>query len=59
MSTAPRASRNPDISALLIERGADMTSTVDYEGVGSVREVSLWDLAKGNPAVHNSDWYRE
>ena len=56
---AARASRNPDISALLIERGADMTSTVDYGGVGSVREVSLWDLAKGNPAVHNSDWYRE
>ena len=56
---ATRASRNPDIPALLIERGADMTSTVDYGRVGSVRKVSLWDLAKGNPAVHNSDWYRE
>ncbi len=56
---AARASRNPEIPALLIERGADRTSTADYRGAGSVRKVTLLDLARGNRAVHNSDWYRE
>ena len=56
---AAQASRNPDIPALLIERGADTTTTVDYRVFGSARQVSLWDLAKGNPSVHNSGWYRE
>lgn len=56
---AAQANRNPDIPALLIERGAETTTTADHGRYGSVREVSLWDLARGNPSVHNSDWYRE
>ena len=55
---AAQANRNPAIADLLVERGAETTTTVDRRVFGTVREVSLWDLARGNPAVHGSAWYR-
>ena len=55
---AAQGNRNPAIAELLIGRGAETTTTVDRRVVGSVLEDSLWDLARGNPAVHGSAWYR-
>ena len=51
--------QNPEISALLFRRGADTTTTVDYGGIVSTFQASLRDLARSNPRVIKSDWYRE
>ena len=50
---------HPEIAALLIRRGADTTTTVPYRAIGSTRWLSVWELARLNPPLRNSDWYRE